>query len=144
MTCLVLVHLSTALSGLIQYLIMTCSRLIETCWWLIHDLFMFCSLVAHNFFTIFSQLIHGLFLSCSLLFCNLSINLFMSSSWLVHALFTTCSKLFPTCSQLLQDVFVTCSQHYHHFSISTKWVVHNLFTTFFYNFFTSFDFYWIT
>ena len=26
----------------------------------------------------------------------------------------------------------------------TKWVIHNLFTTFFYNFFTSFDFYWIT
>ena len=86
MTCLGLVHLSTASSWLVQYLLMTCSRLVDDLLiaysWLVHDLFTGCSQLFHNFFRTYL--------------------------WLVLVLFITCSQKFHTFSQLGNELFRTC------------------------------------
>ena len=69
----------------VHYLFLTCS-------WLVHDLFMTCSLtcswhVYHNLLTTCSWLVHNLFKTCT----------------------STCSWLVLTCLQLVHDLFMTCS-----------------------------------
>ena len=81
MTCLGLVHLSTASSWLAQYLLMTFHNLFTTCWWLVDSLFMTCSWFVHWLFTTFSQFFQNLFMACF---------------GLVHYLFTKISHFFTT------------------------------------------------
>ena len=85
-SCLGLVHLSTASSWLVQYLLMTCSRLVDDLLiaysWLVHDLFTGCSQLFHNFFRTYLRL--------------------------VLVLFITCSQTFHTFSQLVNDLFRIC------------------------------------
>ena len=111
-------------------------KLLTTCLWLVFYLFttfsqfLTCSLLFHNFFTIFPQLIHDLFMTCSLLVYNF----FTTYSWLGHDFFELLlvKRLVPnlfihlimTCSQLFQDLlmnlfmFINCSWHVYDLYIS--------------------------
>ena len=86
--------LCTTYSWLVQNLFTTYSQTFTTCYGLVKDFFKTCS---H-----FSQVGHVLFRTCS--FEPLH-DLFIIGSQLGHNLFMICS-----CSQLVQNIFMTCSQ----------------------------------
>ena len=99
----------------VHNLFMTCSQLFhnfsQLVLWLVHDLFTTCSNHVNDLSTTFSQFFHNLFITCSFE------NFFMTCLRLVHKFFSvffTCfglvHNLNKKISQLVQDLFRTCSQ----------------------------------
>ena len=95
---------------------------------LVNDLYMTCSWLAHSLFTTCSFL-RILFMTCSWLVSEYSATSSLFDNFKFE-LFMTCSHLIHNLSMTHQDLFMSCWWHVHNLFIICSCIVHNLFMSY--------------